>query len=204
MAKPLRQNSHASKSSGWRIIGIDPGSVVTGWGVIEARGTALMHVEHGTIAATDARAQADRLSFIYRGIQEAIKSYKPDGLSLERIFFARNAQSALKLGQARGVALLAAAHAGIPVHEYAASEIKLAVVGYGQATKEQVQKMVASLLRLSGAMAWDASDALAAAICHLHRQRFQSLVAGAELEWTANMRRRRWSAAAVKRLVGRV
>jgi crossover junction endodeoxyribonuclease RuvC len=202
MAKPLRQNNHSAKSSAWRIIGIDPGSLVTGWGIIEARGAALMHMGHGTIATTDARAQADRLSFIYQGIREAINSYRPDGLSLERIFFARNAQSALKLGQARGVALLAAAHAGIPVHEYAASEIKLAVVGYGQATKEQVQKMVASLLGVSGGMACDASDALAAAICHLHRQRFQSLVAGAELESGARMRRRRWSAAAVKRLVG--
>lgn len=204
MATPSRQHNRHPKSSAWRIIGIDPGSVVTGWGVIEARGTALTHVGHGTIGSADARAQGDRLSCIYLGIQEAIKSYRPDGLSLERVFFARNAQSALKLGQARGVALLAAAHAGIPVHEYAASEIKLAVVGYGQATKDQVQKMVASLLRLSGVMACDASDALAAAICHLHRQRFQSLVDGAELEWNAGTRRRRWTAAAIRRLVGHV
>jgi crossover junction endodeoxyribonuclease RuvC len=204
MATPSRQHNHHPKSSAWRIIGIDPGSVVTGWGVIEARGTALTHVGHGTIGSADARAQGDRLSCIYLGIQEAIKSYRPDGLSLERVFFARNAQSALKLGQARGVALLAAAHAGIPVHEYAASEIKLAVVGYGQATKDQVQKMVASLLRLSGVMACDASDALAAAICHLHRQRFQSLVDGAELQWNAGTRRRRWTAAAIRRLVGHV
>jgi crossover junction endodeoxyribonuclease RuvC len=204
MATPSRQHNRHPKSSAWRIIGIDPGSVVTGWGVIEARGTALTHVGHGTIGSADARAQGDRLSCIYLGIQEAIKSYRPDGLSLERVFFARNAQSALKLGQARGVALLAAAHAGIPVHEYAASEIKLAVVGYGQATKDQVQKMVASLLRLSGVMACDASDALAAAICHLHRQRFQSLVDGAELQWNAGTRRRRWTAAAIRRLVGHV
>jgi crossover junction endodeoxyribonuclease RuvC len=204
MATPSRQHNSHPKSSAWRIIGIDPGSVVTGWGVIEARGTALTHVGHGTIGSADARAQGDRLSCIYLGIQEAIKSYRPDGLSLERVFFARNAQSALKLGQARGVALLAAAHAGIPVHEYAASEIKLAVVGYGQATKDQVQKMVASLLRLSGVMACDASDALAAAICHLHRQRFQSLVDGAELQWNAGTRRRRWTAAAIRRLVGHV
>jgi len=204
MATLSRQHNHHRKSSAWRIIGIDPGSVVTGWGVIEARGSALTHVGHGTIGSADARAQGDRLSCIYLGIQEAIKSYRPDGLSLERVFFARNAQSALKLGQARGVALLAAAHAGIPVHEYAASEIKLAVVGYGQATKDQVQKMVASLLRLSGVMACDASDALAAAICHLHRQRFQSLVDGAELQWNAGTRRRRWTAAAIRRLVGHV
>ena len=204
MAKPLRRSKQASKSPARRIIGIDPGSLVTGWGVIETRGSSLVHVGHGTIASVsaDRREQADRLSFIYRGIQAAIKSYSPDGLSLERIFFARNAQSALKLGQARGVALLAAAHAGIPVHEYTASEIKLAVVGYGQATKNQVQRMVSSLLGVAETMACDASDALAAAICHLHRQRFQSLAPEAGLEWTASLRRRRWSAAAVKRLVG--
>jgi len=205
MAKPLRRGNPASKKPARRIIGIDPGSLVTGWGIIESRGSSLVHVGHGTIASVSADRQepADRLSFIYQGIQAAIKSYRPDGLSLERIFFARNAQSALKLGQARGVALLAAAHAGIPVHEYTASEIKVAVVGYGQATKDQVQKMVTSLLGVGETMASDASDALAAAICHLHRQRFQSL-AGMELEWTASLRRRRWSAAAVKRLVGRV
>ena len=113
MATLSRQHNHHRKSSAWRIIGIDPGSVVTGWGVIEARGTALTHVGHGTIGSADARAQGDRLSCIYLGIQEAIKSYRPDGLSLERVFFARNAQSALKLGQARGVALLAAAQSDI-------------------------------------------------------------------------------------------
>jgi len=204
MAKPLRQSDRSSKNPAWRIIGIDPGSLVTGWGVIETRGSSMVHVGHGTIASGSAERNepADRLSFIYQGIRAAIRSYRPDGLSLERIFFARNAQSALKLGQARGMALLAAAHAGIPVYEYTASEIKLAVAGYGQATKDQVQKMVVSLLGVSETMACDASDALAAAICHLHRQRFQSL-AGAELEWTASLRRRRWSAAAVKRLVGR-
>ena len=86
MATLSRQHNHHSKSSAWRIIGIDPGSVVTGWGVIEARGTALTHVGHGTIGTADARAQGDRLSCIYLGIQEAIKSYRPDGLSLERVF----------------------------------------------------------------------------------------------------------------------
>ncbi|HTN70225.1 MAG TPA: crossover junction endodeoxyribonuclease RuvC [Methylomirabilota bacterium] len=204
MARPSQPGNHRPKGSAWKIIGIDPGTVVTGWGVIEARGSTLAHLGHGTIATTGANGQGDRLSRIYRGIQEVIESYRPDGLSLERVFFARNAQSALKLGQARGVALLAAAHNGIVVHEYAASEIKLAVVGYGQATKEQVQKMVASLLRLSEKMAPDASDALATAICHLHRQRFQSLILRGEPDWSASMRRRRWSAAAVKKIAGRV
>jgi len=201
---PRRDNHHQPKTSTWRIIGIDPGTVVTGWGVIEAHGSALTHLGHGTIATAGALGQEDRLSLIYRGIEEVIQSYGPHGLSLERVFFARNAQSALKLGQARGVALLAAAHSGIAVHEYAASEIKLAVVGYGQATKEQVQRMVSSLLQLPGKMAWDASDALAAAICHLHGQRFQSLIRRTEPDWNSALRRRRWSAASVKKLVGRL
>ena len=204
MTRPSGRDNHQPKSSTWRVIGIDPGSVVTGWGVIESHGSALTHLGHGTIATAGAHGQGDRLSLVYRGIQEVIESYGPDGVSLERVFFARNAQSALKLGQARGVALLAAAHNGIDVHEYAASEIKLAVVGYGQATKEQVQKMVASLLRLSEKMACDASDALAAAICHLHRQRFQSLILRTEPDWGSAVRRRRWSAAAVKKLAGRM
>jgi crossover junction endodeoxyribonuclease RuvC len=157
-----------------KIIGIDPGTVVTGWGVVETVGSVLCHVAHGTIATAGARGQGERLSRIYRGLQAVIQAYRPDGVSLERVFFARNAQSALKLGQARGVALLAAAHNHLMVHEYAASEIKVAVVGYGQATKDQVQCMVASLLKVAEKMVPDASDALAAAICDLHRQYFQS------------------------------
>ena len=114
-----------------KIIGIDPGTMVTGWGVVEAVGSSLSHVAHGTIATAGAKGQGERLSRIYHGIQQVIESHRPDGVSLERVFFARNAQSALKLGQARGVALLAAAHSGMAVHEYAATEIKVAVVGYG-------------------------------------------------------------------------
>lgn len=159
-----------------RIIGIDPGTMVTGWGVVEAVGPSVNHIAHGTITTGGAPTQADRLSLIYRGVEEVIRSYKPDGMSLERVFFARNAQSALKLGQARGVALLAAAHHGLAVHEYAAVEIKMAVVGYGQASKEQVQKMVAALLHIGERMAADAADALAAAVCHIHRDSFQSRI----------------------------
>ncbi len=159
-----------------RIIGIDPGTMVTGWGVVEASGASVNHIAHGTIATVGAPTQAERLSLIYRGVEEVIRLHKPDGMSLERVFFARNAQSALKLGQARGIALLAAAHCGLMVHEYAAVEIKMAVVGYGQASKEQVQKMVAALLHIGGKMAADAADALAAAICHVHRESFQSRI----------------------------
>ncbi|HEY7166995.1 MAG TPA: crossover junction endodeoxyribonuclease RuvC [Candidatus Binatia bacterium] len=189
------------KAPAQRIIGVDPGTLVTGWGAIEARGSSVTHLGHGTIATAGANSQADRLRLIYRGLEEAIQSFQPEGLSLERVFFARNAQSALKLGQARGVALLAAAHGSLTIYEYAASEIKLAVVGYGYASKAQVQLMVASLLRIRERIAPDAADALAAAICHVHCHSFKAMVARAVPEWKPTIRRRRISFAAFKRLI---
>ncbi|MCH8055830.1 MAG: crossover junction endodeoxyribonuclease RuvC [Deltaproteobacteria bacterium] len=162
-----------------RVLGIDPGTVVTGWGVVAMEGSSLLHLAHGTIVSSRSCGQGSRLSRIYRGLQEVIKRYEPEGISLEKVFFARNAQSTLKLGQARGVALLAAAENNVAIHEYASAEVKLAVVGYGQATKEQVQKMVASLLHLSGRLPNDAADALAAAICQLHQGAFHARVMGA-------------------------
>jgi crossover junction endodeoxyribonuclease RuvC len=158
------------------ILGIDPGSIVTGWGLIEIEGNRLCHVAHGTIGVSAALGQAARLSQIYRGIHDIVQQYQPAAVSLEKVFFSRNVQSALKLGQARGMALLAAAQNQIDVSEYSAAEIKLAVVGYGRATKEQVQRMVTALLCLRGAMRADAADALAAAICHVHRATFQTRV----------------------------
>src|SRR5213593_4128318 len=162
-----------------KIIGIDPGTMVTGWGVVEAVGSSLSHVAHGTIATAGAKAQGERLSRIYHGIQQVIESHRPHAVSLEKVFFARNAQSALKLGQARGVALLAAAENGVSVYEYTSAEIKQAVVGYGQASKEQVAMMIGSLLHLSGKIPADAADALAAAICCLHERAFQTRVMAA-------------------------
>jgi crossover junction endodeoxyribonuclease RuvC len=158
------------------ILGIDPGSIVTGWGLIEIEGNRLCQVAHGTIGVSAALGQAARLSQIYRGIHDIVQQYQPVAVSLEKVFFSRNVQSALKLGQARGMALLAAAQNQIDVSEYSAAEIKVAVVGYGRATKEQVQRMVTALLCLRGAMRADAADALAAAICHVHRATFQTRV----------------------------
>ncbi len=166
---PVRRRADAQPLAR-RVLGIDPGSAVTGWGVVEATGTSLVHLAHGTVITAGTQGQAARLERIYRGLEEVIDSYNPDGVCVERVFFARNAQSALKLGQARGVAILAAARRSLAVHEYAAVEIKAAVVGYGHATKQQVQMMIASLLRLRGKLPADAADALAAAICHLHMQ----------------------------------
>jgi crossover junction endodeoxyribonuclease RuvC len=174
-----------------RILGIDPGSVVTGWGIVEAVGNSLSYVACGTIASVGTQGQGARLSRIYRGIQQIIMSYRPDGVSLEKVFFARNPQSALKLGQARGVTLLAAAENQLDVYEYSANEIKSAVVGYGHATKEQVQKMIASLLHVSEKITADAADALAAAVCHVHRQAFEARIVEAAPDWRPAIRRRR-------------
>jgi len=160
------------------ILGIDPGSIFTGWGVVELEGNRLCHGAHGVIATSTALGQAERLKQIYRGIQDVIQKHRPAAMSLEKVFFSRNVQSALKLGQARGVALLAAAESQIAVAEYSATEIKVAVVGYGHATKEQIQKMVTALLCLRSPMRADAADGLAAAICHIHRRTFQKRTGG--------------------------
>lgn len=178
-AAPGHNDGAGAARGSQRILGIDPGTVVTGWGIVEMAGGSLLHLGHGTIGNSASRGQGSRLLRIYHGLQEVVGRYQPDGISLEKVFFALNPQSALKLGQARGVALLAAAENHIAIHEYSAAEIKLAVVGYGQATKEQVQKMVASLLQLSGRVPGDAADALAAAICQLHQGAFHALVKSA-------------------------
>ena len=177
--RPCRDHGAGLSRGSQRILGIDPGTVVTGWGIVEMAGGSLVHLTHGTIVSSANQDQGSRLRRIYRGLQEVLARYEPEGISLEKVFFARNPQSTLKLGQARGVALLAAAENRVAIHEYSSAEIKLAVVGYGQATKEQVQKMVASLLHLSGKMPGDAADALAAAICHLHQSAFHALVSEA-------------------------
>lgn len=171
------------------ILGIDPGSLVTGWGLVELESNQLRYQSHGIIATSAALGLAERLSQIYRGLHEIIGHYHPTAVSLEKVFFSRNVQSALKLGQARGVALLAAAEHQVAVAEYSAAEIKVAVVGYGRATKDQVQKMVGALLCVRGAMRADAADALAAAICHIHRRAFPTQVIQS---WNGRVKKTSW------------
>jgi crossover junction endodeoxyribonuclease RuvC len=154
-----------------RVLGIDPGSRTTGYGVVEMRGNRLVHVAHGAIAGGREAVLARRLGIIYRGLQEVLTAYRPAEVSIESIFHARNAQSALKLGHARGVALLAAELDDVPVVEYTPMQVKSAVVGYGKAEKVQVQQMVRRLLALETIAGADASDALAVAICHLQSRR---------------------------------
>jgi crossover junction endodeoxyribonuclease RuvC len=150
-----------------RILGIDPGSTVTGYGVVERAGGRLRHVAHGTLAVPRGAPLPARLAALHRALSQVIADHGPDGAVVEQVFVAASPRSALVLGEARGVALAAAAAAGLPVFEYGARAIKLAVAGSGAAGKPEVQRMVCALLALGEAPAADAADALAAAICHV-------------------------------------
>jgi crossover junction endodeoxyribonuclease RuvC len=152
-----------------RIFGIDPGSERTGYGCVEAEGGRNRLVVCGAISALARDAFPERLARIHRELTALLSTCQPDCVAVENLFHASNARSALKLGHARGVAILAAVQAGCPVVEYTPAEVKRAVVGYGRAEKHQVQQMVKLLLGLSRAPSpHDAADALAIAICHLH------------------------------------
>lgn len=152
-----------------RILGLDPGSRRTGFGVIECRGTQLVVVAHGCLNLT-AAAPTARLRLIFEGLQKLFSAHAPAEVAVERVFVSRNVDSALKLGQARGAALCAVP-AGTPVFEYAPRAIKLAVVGSGAAEKFQVAHMVRTLLSLPARPGVDAADALAVAVCHAHARR---------------------------------
>lgn len=157
-----------------RVLGIDPGSLTTGFGVVEIQANRLQAVHWGTIRTSARQPLHERLKHIYDGLAHAVHTWQPEAVSVERVFFADNAKTALTLGHARGVALLSVAHAALPLAEYTAVEIKMAVAGYGHAAKSQMQRMVQTLLCLEDVPhPADAADALAAAICHLHTQSFQ-------------------------------
>jgi crossover junction endodeoxyribonuclease RuvC len=147
------------------ILGIDPGSQVTGFGVIALEGKALRYMASGCIR-TRGGEMASRLRIIFEGAAQLVAQYQPDEICVERVFVHRNADSALKLGQARAAALCGTFGCAAPVHEYAAREIKQAITGSGAAEKVQVAHMVRTLLAVRGPLAADAADALAVAICH--------------------------------------
>ncbi len=153
-----------------RVLGIDCGSEHTGYGVVELDAFGKLHcIAVGAIHATARAPIAERLNKIFHGLQDVIEREQPEEVAIEDVFFAVNVKSALKLGHVRGVAMLAASHAGLTVAEYAPLSIKSAVVGYGRAGKEQVQHMITRLLNLDAPPdSPDAADALAIAICHLH------------------------------------
>lgn len=151
-----------------RILGIDPGLRTTGFGVIERQGRTLHYVASGCIKSNADDALPARLATLFAGVSEVIATYQPVQTAVEIVFVNVNPQSTLLLGQARGAAISALVHGGLPVAEYTALQVKQAVVGHGKADKEQVQAMVVRLLNLPGIPGADAADALACAICHAH------------------------------------
>ncbi len=157
-----------------RILGLDPGSVCTGYAVVQTAGVDVAYVVSGSIRSRG-ETFADRLRDIFAGVAELAAEYRPDEVAIERVFMHRNPDSALKLGQARGAALSATFQWRPRVYEYAPREVKLAVVGSGAAQKDQVQMMVRQLLKISGPVGADAADALAIALCHAHSRRLYGM-----------------------------
>jgi crossover junction endodeoxyribonuclease RuvC len=158
-----------------RILGIDPGLRITGFGVIDRRGAKLSYVSSGCVKTDEALSLPERIRTILDGIGEVIAAHAPQQAAIEKVFVNVNPQSTLLLGQARGAAIAALVTASLPVAEYTALQIKQAVVGQGKAAKEQVQSMVMRLLQLPGEPSPDAADALACAICHAHGSQLGSL-----------------------------
>ncbi len=157
-----------------RILGLDPGLRRTGWGVIVVEGARLTHVAHGVVAPKESLPFAERLLCLFDAIGEIVEAHRPHEAAVEETFMNNNAQSALKLGHARAMALLVPARAGLPVAEYAAKVVKKAVVGTGSAEKDQVGFMIRRLLPTAGPTTEDAADALAVAIAHAHARKARS------------------------------
>jgi crossover junction endodeoxyribonuclease RuvC len=162
-----------------RLLGLDPGLQRTGWGLLEVQGNALRFLAAGVVATTTDDDLASRLDALYRGLSAVIECHRPAAAAVEETVINRNAGSSLKLGQARGVVLLAAAHAGLSVTEYASKTVKRTVVGTGAADKRQVAMMVRTLLPASGGLSGDAADALAVALCHAQHQAGRDRLAAA-------------------------
>ncbi|MCS5587754.1 MAG: crossover junction endodeoxyribonuclease RuvC [Porticoccaceae bacterium] len=159
-----------------RIIGIDPGSRRTGYGIVDMVGANISYVSSGIIRLPEKSLPA-RLKLIFDAVSQLVAEYNPETMGIEDVFFARDPRAALKLGQARGAAIVAGVNAQLPVSEYSPRSVKLAVVGTGAADKKQVQMMIASLLKLPSEPSEDAADALAVAICHGHSMRSEKLLA---------------------------
>jgi crossover junction endodeoxyribonuclease RuvC len=153
------------------VLGIDPGTAATGYGIVERNGSDLRAIDYGCVETLASQPLPQRLLHIHEAVRDLIETHRPALVGVERLFFNRNVQTAFAVGQARGVVLLAAAEFGIPVFEYGPHEVKLAVTGYGRAGKEQVQRMVQLVLRMPVLpRPDDAADALAVAICLAHGQ----------------------------------
>ncbi len=172
-----------------KVIGIDPGSRVCGYGILEAQNGEVTYLISGCITPNPALPFSQRLKVIYDGLLKVIDQHTPDVMSIEDIFFAKNAKSAIKLGQAKGVALLAGSNSGISVHEYAPTKVKLALTGRGRANKAEVQNMLSKLLGVPTWESQDASDAVAIALCHIHISQIETRL-GKEFVQPRRKRRR--------------
>jgi crossover junction endodeoxyribonuclease RuvC len=155
------------------VLGVDPGSQVTGYGLLEKKHNRLVCINAGHITPSGKAPFYTRIHTIFKGIAEIIEKHHPDQMAIEDIFYARNVKSSLKLGHARGAVLVAAVQFGLEIFEYTPLEVKKSVVGYGRATKEQVRSMVKVILGLKDIPGLDTSDALAVGICHLNWTRFE-------------------------------
>lgn len=160
-----------------RILGIDPGTGTTGYGIIDVAGNRLRHVDNGIIRTRSSDLLPLRLKTIYDGLTAILREFAPQAVAVEQVFLAKNPRAALTLGHARGTAVLAAVNLDLTVHEYSALQVKSAVVGYGHAAKTQVQQMVKALLNLPEVAQEDAADALAVAICHAHSRTLKQALA---------------------------
>jgi crossover junction endodeoxyribonuclease RuvC len=162
------------------VLGIDPGTAITGFGLVREAEAGLELVGYGAINTSPDQPLPERLQIIYQGITEVIREHRPDTAAVEELFFSRNVRTALSVGHARGVTLLALADAGLSIHEYKPLQVKQAVAGYGGADKRQVQEMVRMLLDLDQVpQPDDAADAVAVAVCHIHSARMAELIANA-------------------------
>jgi crossover junction endodeoxyribonuclease RuvC len=162
------------------ILGVDPGTAITGYGIVRSDDEALTMIDYGAITTPADWRLPRRLQHIHQELSALIAKYQPTDAVVEKLFFSKNVRTALSVGQARGVALLAAAQAGLTIHEYTPLQVKQAVVGYGRAEKQQIQQMVKMLLRLDAIpQPDDAADALAVAICHAHSAKFSDVAGDA-------------------------
>jgi crossover junction endodeoxyribonuclease RuvC len=159
------------------VLGIDPGTAITGYGLVKGEDDDLTLVAYGAITTSSDWPLPERLQRIYRELTAVIEDQQPTAVAVEELFFSKNVRTALSVGQARGVALLAAANAGLPIHEYTPLQVKQAIAGYGRATKDQVQQMVRMLLGLDNVpQPDDAADAIAIAICHIHSAKLTAML----------------------------
>lgn len=158
------------------VLGVDPGSRITGYGFVEKGVNRLTCLHSGILSMPDRVPFYERIHRIFQSMAELMNRYRPDEMAIEDVFFAKNVKSSLKIGHARGAVLIAAVECGVRIFEYTPLEIKKSVVGYGPATKDQVRFMIQRILRLSAPPSLDASDALAAAVCHLNWTRWKPLV----------------------------